>query len=68
MAETVSQTKDYQDRLYGFGSSPGRYMWNDLPREVLGEGIVINVSRNSSTVFITYSSQTIYAGDYVEVE
>jgi hypothetical protein len=68
MAETVSQTKDYQDRLYGFGSSPGRYMWNDLPREVLGEGIVINVSRNSSTVFITYSSQTVYAGDYVEVE
>jgi hypothetical protein len=54
--------------MYGFGSSPGRYNWNDLPREVLGEGIVLNVSRNSSTVFITYSSQTIYAGDYVEIE
>jgi len=39
-----------------------------LPREVVGEGIVINVSRNSSTVLITYSSLTMYTGDYVEVE
>jgi hypothetical protein len=54
--------------LYGFGSSPGRYNWNDLPREVLGEGIVINVSRNSSTVFVTYSSAGVYAGDYIEIE
>jgi len=68
LAELSPQTKDFQDRLYGFGSSPGRYRWNDLPREVLGEGIVINVSRNSSTVFLTYSSADIYAGDYVEIE
>jgi hypothetical protein len=68
LAELAPQTKGFQDRLYGFGSSPGRYNWNDLPREVLGEGIVINVSRNSSTVFVTYSSADIYAGDYVEVE
>ncbi|HKN76674.1 MAG TPA: hypothetical protein VJW94_15955 [Candidatus Acidoferrum sp.] len=68
MAELAPQTKDYQDRLYGFGSSPGRYNWNDLPREVLGEGIVINVSRNSSTMFITYSSIDIYTGDYIEIE
>jgi hypothetical protein len=39
-----------------------------LPREVLGEGIVINVSRNSATVLLTYSRSGIYAGDYVEVE
>jgi len=68
MAEYAPQTKDYQDRLYGFGSSPGRYNWNDLPREVLGEGIVINVSRNASTMFITYSSIDIYTGDYIEIE
>ena len=68
IAETVVQTKGYQDRLYGFGSTPQRYNWNDLPREVLGEGIVLNVSRNSSTVFVTYSSADIYAGDYVEIE
>jgi hypothetical protein len=68
LAELVPQTKGYQDRLYGFGSSPGRYNWNDLPREVLGEGIVINVSRNSSTIVVTYSRSDIYAGDYIEVE
>ena len=67
-AEIAPQTRDYQDRIYGFGSSPGKYTWNDLPREVLGEGIVINVSRNSSTMLITYSSITIYTGDYVEIE
>lgn len=68
LAELAPQTKDYQDRLYGFGSSPQRYRWNDLPREVLGEGVVLNVSRNSSTVLITFSSIDMYTGDYVELE
>jgi hypothetical protein len=68
LAELTPQTKDFQDRLYGFGSSPGRYRWNDLPREVLGEGVVINVSSNASTMFVTFSSADIYTGDYVEIE
>jgi hypothetical protein len=68
MAETVAQVKDYQYAIYGFGSAPSRYSWNDLPREVLGEGIVINTSRNSSTMVITVSTLEIYAGDYVEIE
>jgi hypothetical protein len=68
MAETAPQTKGYQYTMYGFGSAPERYEWNDLPREVLGEGIVINVSGNSSTVMLTYSTIEIYAGDYVEIE
>jgi hypothetical protein len=67
-AETVPQTADYQFKMYGFGSAPQRYEWNDLPREILGEGIVLNVSRNSSTMMITLSSVQIYAGDYVEIE
>jgi hypothetical protein len=54
--------------MYGFGSAPKRYAWNDLPREVLGEGIVLNASHNSSTVMITFNSVEIYAGDYVELE
>jgi hypothetical protein len=66
--ETVYQTPGFQDRLYGFGSTPERYSWNDLPREVLGEGIVLNASRSSSTVLLTYSRREIYAGDYVELE
>ena len=54
--------------MYGFGSAPERYEWNALPREVLGEGIVINVSSNSSTMFVTLNTIEIYAGDYVEIE
>jgi hypothetical protein len=68
MAETAPQTKGFQYTMYGFGSAPERYEWNDLPREVLGEGIVINVSGNSSTMLLTYSTIEIYAGDYVEIE
>ena len=68
LAETVPQNKGYQYSMYGFGSAPTRYEWNDLPREILGEGIVINVSRNSSTMVITFSSIEVYAGDYIEIE
>jgi hypothetical protein len=68
MSETVPQTKDYQFMVYGFGSAPQRYNWNDLPREILGEGVVFMVSPNSSTVMITFASSEIYAGDYIEIE
>jgi hypothetical protein len=67
-SEYAPQTKDYQYMMYGFGSAPKRYQWNDLPREVLGEGIVLNASHNSSTVMITFNSVEVYAGDYVELE
>lgn len=68
MAETAPQTRDYQFKMYGFGSAPERYRWNDLPREILGEGIVLSVSRNSSTMLVTFSGTDMYAGDYVEIE
>lgn len=68
LAESAPQTRGYQYTIYGFGSAPKRYEWNDLPREVLGEGIVLSASHNSSTVMITYASSEILAGDYVEVE
>jgi len=67
-SEAVPQTKGFQYEMYGFGSAPARYEWNDLPREVLGEGIVFNVTRNSSAMVITVASSEIYAGDYVEIE
>jgi hypothetical protein len=67
-AETAGYLDNYQDRIYGFGATPVRYQWNDLPREVLGEGIVINVSRNAATIFVTYSRIEMFAGDYVEIE
>jgi hypothetical protein len=68
LAETAPQTANYQYELYGFGTSPQHYTWKDLPREVLGEGVVLNTSRNSSTIMISYSTISIYSGDYVEIE
>jgi hypothetical protein len=67
-AQTAPVTRDYQYKMYGFGSTPTRYTWKDLPRELLGEGIVLNVSKNTSTVLITYSGAQMYAGDYAELE
>jgi hypothetical protein len=67
-AETATYYKDYQFSMYGFGSTPTRYEWNDLPREILGEGIVVNAGPNSSTILITLSHVDMFAGDYVEVE
>jgi hypothetical protein len=68
LAETAPNTKGYAYKIYGFGSAPKKYEWNDLPREILGEGIVINVGPNSCTLFVTYTTTDIYAGDYVEIE
>ncbi len=67
-AETDYQLKDTAYKGYGFGSAPLAYEWNDLPREVLGEGIVLRVGPNSSTVLVTNARREIYVGDYVEVE
>jgi hypothetical protein len=67
-SDTIPVERNYQDRVYGFGSNPRHYAWNDLPREVLGEGIVLNASENAATVLITASRMEIYSGDYVELE
>lgn len=68
LSETAPNYDDYQFKMYGFGSTPVKYKWSDLPREVLGEGVVINVNRNSSTVYVTYTNIDVFAGDYVEIE
>jgi hypothetical protein len=53
---------------FGFGSAPKPYSWSDLPRDILGEGIVLRVGPNASTVLLTNSVRDIYVGDYVELE
>ncbi len=53
---------------YGFGAAPKKWDWTNTPREVLGEGIVLRTSPNASTVLLTFTLKTIYAGDYVEIE
>ena len=66
--ETAYQERGMAHAVYGFGSTPSRYRWDNLPREVLGEGIVLRVSPNASTVLITFSQREAYLGDYVELE
>lgn len=66
--ESIYSMKDSAFKVYGFGSAPVAYEWNNLPRQVVGEGIVLRTGTNSSTVLLTGSRNPVYAGDYVEVE
>ena len=66
--ESAYQERDTAFKVYGFGSTPVAYQWDNLPRQVMGEGIVLRTGPNSSTVLITKSRDGIYAGDYVELE
>jgi hypothetical protein len=53
---------------YGYGSAPKEWNWSNVPRENLGEGVVLRTGPNSATVLITFTLREIYAGDYVELE
>jgi hypothetical protein len=66
--ESMYQTKDMAFRLYGYGSTPVAYEWDNLPRQILGEGIVLRTGPNSSTVLLTNVRKDTYIGDYVELE
>jgi hypothetical protein len=52
----------------GFGAAPKEWDWSNVPRENLGEGIVLRTGPNSATVLITFTLDEIFAGDYVEIE
>jgi hypothetical protein len=72
--EYAYQTKDFAfdvdawAGVYGFGSVPAKYKWDNTPREVIGEGIVVRTAPNSSSVLLTFCLREAYAGDYVEIE
>jgi hypothetical protein len=67
-SESAYQVDHTAYKIFGFGSTPVAYQWNDLPRQVMGEGIVLRTGPNSSTVLLTASREEIWAGDYVELE
>jgi hypothetical protein len=54
--------------IYGFGSVPKKWTWSNVPREDVGEGIVLRTGPNSATVLITFCLRPVYPGDYVEIE
>jgi hypothetical protein len=73
--ETAYQTPRYAFNVdgdfgptYGYGSVSQKFNWTNVPREVLGEGLVLRTAPNSATVLVTFSTREIYAGDYVELE
>ena len=66
--ETDYQTQNIAYQIFGFGSSPRPYAVAELPRDILGEGVVLRVNKNASTVLITLSKRQMYPGDYVELE
>ena len=66
--DAIYQIRDTAYKLYGYGSTPVKYEWDNIPRQVLGEGLVLRTGPNSATVLLTISREEIYDGDYVEVE
>ncbi len=66
--DVTYEERDMAYKVYGFGSTPVAYHWDDLPRQVMGEGIVLRTGPNSSTVLLTNSRDGIFVGDYVELE
>lgn len=59
---------EFYGKQYGYGSVPLKYKWDNVPRQVMGEGIVVRTSQNSATVLVTFVLGPCYAGDYVELE
>ncbi len=67
-SENLYQYPDTSYKLWGFGSAPRAYSAAELPRDVVGEGVVLRVGPNAATVMLTNAQRGIFAGDYVELE
>ncbi|HUJ38900.1 MAG TPA: hypothetical protein VLW54_00020 [Candidatus Acidoferrales bacterium] len=65
---SIYQIGGMTDHVFGFGKTPERWAATDVPREVLGEGVVLRVTPTSASVLIFNQFREIYLGDWVEVE
>jgi hypothetical protein len=66
--ETEFMTPKVAYQVFGFGTTPRPFTGAELPRDILGEGVVLRVSKNAATMLITLSKTQMYPGDYVELE
>ncbi len=66
--EVVPQEKGSAYEMYGWGSAPVKYTPEQLPREIMGEAIVIRTTAHTATIYVTAMRNEMYVGDYVEVE
>jgi hypothetical protein len=64
----IYQIGGMADHVFGFGKTPERWASADLPREVLGEGVVLRATASSASVLVYNSLLEIYLGDFAEVE
>jgi len=67
-SETVYTEGGTTYEMAGLGKDPKHYQWSNMPRLVLGEGVVLRVGPNSATVLLTHSRLEIFTGDYAELE
>lgn len=67
-SETAWQSNRMAFEVFGFGGVSNDYKWDNVPREVLGEGIVVRTSSDAASVLVTFSLREFFAGDYVELE
>jgi hypothetical protein len=66
-------TKIYQvggmsDHVFLWGGTPTHYGPHDLPREVIGEGVVLRVTKTSASVMLYNMLREVFIGDRAEIE
>ncbi len=66
--EIPYQSWRFAFRIDGFGDAGLHYNWKNTPRQVLGEGVVLRTTPDSSTVLITFALRELFAGDLAELE
>jgi len=66
--DEVYQMGEAAARPEGFGHSRPSHGAGRLPREILGEAVVLRVSRTAATILITSSRREIELGDYAARE
>jgi len=67
-SDSIYQIGGITDHVFGFGKTPEPWAATDVPREVLGEGVVLRATPTSASVLIYNQFREIYLGDWVEVE
>jgi hypothetical protein len=64
----IYQIGGMADHVDGFGKTPQRYRSQDLPREVIGEGVVLRVTKTCVSVIVFNELREVYIGDNAEIE
>ena len=66
--DKIYQVGGMADHVFGFGKTPVHWGPEDVPREVLGEGVVLRATATSASVLVFNSLLEIYLGAFAEVE